>query len=195
MSKLKLLFNLFFTMARIGLFTFGGGYAMIGLLERELVQKKNWISYEDFTDLIVIAESTPGPVAVNFATYIGYKRCGVLGAIISTIGMCLPSFAVIYFISLFFDKFLSIEIIAAAFRGVQVCVIFLIFSAGFKMLKKMKKTLYNLIIFFLTVVISVIFSIFAVNFSSVFYIFISAFLGLFLYIIGIIKGEKGDKEK
>lgn len=182
-------------MARIGAFTFGGGYAMIGLLERELVQKKNWISYEDFTDLVVIAESTPGPIAINCATYIGYKRCGVLGAIISTIGMSLPSFAVIYLISLFFDKFLSIEIIAAAFRGVQVCVIFLIFLAGFKMLKKMKKTLYNLIIFSLTVVISVLFSIFAVNFSSVFYIFISAFLGLLLYIIGIIKGEKGDKEK
>ena len=182
-------------MARIGLFTFGGGYAMIGLLERELVQKKKWLAYDEFTDLVVIAESTPGPIAINCATYIGYKRCGVLGAIISTIGMCLPSFAVIYFISLFFDKFLSIEIIAAAFRGVQVCVIFLIFSAGFKMLKKMKKTLYNLIIFSLTVVISVIFSIFAVNFSSVFYIFISAFLGLLLYIIGIIKGKKGDKEK
>ena len=190
-----MLIQLFITMAKVGLFTFGGGYAMIGLLEREFVQKRGWISYEEFMDLVVIAESTPGPIAINCATYIGYRKKGIIGAISATLGMCLPSFTVIYLISLFFDNLLSIEIIASAFRGIQVCVVLLIFLAGFKMLKKMKKTIYNLLIFSVTALSSVLCSIFAVGFSSIFYILISGLLGFVLYLIGLFKSKKGDKNK
>ena len=99
MNKPKNLLGLFFTMLKIGLFTFGGGYAMIHLLDNEFVVKKKWISSEDFLDLVSIAESTPGPIAINCATYLGYKRAGVLGSIAATIGVCIPSFVIIYLAS------------------------------------------------------------------------------------------------
>ena len=82
-------------MLKIGLFTFGGGYAMIALLENEFVSKRAWIDKEEFLDMAAIAESTPGPIAINAATYIGYKKAGFLGAAISTLGMCIPSFVII----------------------------------------------------------------------------------------------------
>ena len=91
----------------IGLFTFGGGYAMIALLEEELVSKRKWIDKEEFLDLVAIAESTPGPIAINMATYVGYKRAGFLGALFSTIGMCIPSFVIIFLISLFSPENMS----------------------------------------------------------------------------------------
>ena len=137
---MKKYFNLFFTMLKIGLFTFGGGYAMLALIENEFVSKKGWIDKDEFLDLVAIAESTPGPIAINAATYIGYKQCGVGGSLAATVGVCIPSFVIIYTISLFLDVFLSLKLVAAAFRGIQVCVIYLILSAGIKMLKQMKKS-------------------------------------------------------
>ena len=131
--------SLFLTMLKIGLFTFGGGYAMIALLENEFVTKRQWIEKDEFLDMVAIAESTPGPIAINCSTYIGYKKEKLLGAIFATVGMVLPSFTVIYLISLFFNQFLSVSWVVAAFKGIQVCVIFLILSAGLKMLKKIKK--------------------------------------------------------
>ena len=92
MSKIK---ELFATFLKIGAFTFGGGYAMVALLEHEFVEKKRWVSREEFLDMVAIAESTPGPVAVNSATYIGYKIDGIAGAAASTLAVCIPSFAVI----------------------------------------------------------------------------------------------------
>ena len=112
---LKSLWLLFINMLKIGLFTFGGGYAMIHLLENEFVSKKNWIAEEEFMDLVAIAESTPGPIAINCSTYIGYKKGKILGAILATLGMCIPSFAIILLISLFFNQFLSIAWVASAF--------------------------------------------------------------------------------
>ena len=132
--------NLFLTMLKIGLFTFGGGYAMIALLENEFVSKKKWIEKDEFLDMVAIAESTPGPIAINASTYIGYKMLGFLGSLIATIAVCIPSFVIIYTISLFFDTFLSLTLVSYAFRGIQVCVIWLILSAGLKMIKQMKKT-------------------------------------------------------
>ena len=132
MKKIKEFFVLFFSMLKIGLFTFGGGYAMISLLDRECVERRKWLSSDEFVDLVTIAESTPGPIAINCATYVGYKHSGVLGAVGATLGMCTPSFVIIYLISLFFDSFLSIGWVAEAFRGIQACVIFLILSAGIK---------------------------------------------------------------
>ena len=108
MKKSQNLIDLFLSMLKIGLFTFGGGYAMIHLLENEFVTRRRWIESGEFMDLVAIAESTPGPIAINCSTYIGYKREGVLGAVFATIGMCVPSFTIIYLISLFFNSFLEI---------------------------------------------------------------------------------------
>ena len=178
MSVFKMLWSLFSSMFKIGLFTFGGGYAMISFLEREFVEKRNWLSHDEFMDLIVIAESTPGPIAINCATYIGYKVGKGSGAVAATLGMVMPSFCIIYLISLFFNQFLSITWVSSAFRGIQSCVVFLILSAGLKMLKKMKKTTFSVSVTAITFVSMVTFWLLGVRFSSVFYILISGCLGL-----------------
>jgi chromate transporter len=105
MKTFKTLWLLFISMLKIGLFTFGGGYAMIHILDNEFVGKKKWLDHDEFMDLVAIAESTPGPIAINCATYIGYKKEKILGAMIATLGMALPSFCIIYLISLFFRIF------------------------------------------------------------------------------------------
>ena len=177
-------------MFKIGLFTFGGGYAMIAVLQRELVERKKWIEQEEFLDLIAIAESTPGPIAINSATYIGYKVAGVLGSVFATLGMVLPSFIIIYLISLVFDKFLSFVFVQYAFRGIQACIAFLILSAGFKMFKSLKKTPLNLTLFILTVACLVGLTLFAVDFSTIFYILIGGVVGLIVYFIELAKNKK-----
>lgn len=191
---MKRLLSLFLTMLKIGLFTFGGGYAMIALMENEFVAKKKYLEGDEFMDIVAIAESTPGPIAINLATYIGYKQGKFFGSLLATLGMCIPSFAIIYAISLFFNRFLELEIVASAFRGIQVGVIFIIFMAGLKMLKNMQKSAFNITVLTLTVVISVIFSIMMVDFSAIFYILFSGFLGLVIYLFKYFK-EKGDKNK
>ena len=178
MRVFRSLLSLFISMFKIGLFTFGGGYAMIAFLEREFVEKKNWLSHDEFMDLIVIAESTPGPIAINCATYIGYKVNKGLGAVAATLGMVIPSFSIIYLISLFFEQFLSVTWVSSAFRGIQACVVFLILSAGLKMFKKMKKTAFSITVAALTFVCMVTLWIIGVRFSSIFYILISGCLGL-----------------
>ena len=189
MSKFKSLCILFFSMFKIGLFTFGGGYAMISIFENEFVSKKKWLENDEFLDLIAISESTPGPIAINCSTYIGYKSNGLLGAIISTLAMCLPSFVIIFLISLFFNAFLEIEWIANAFKGIQVCVIYLIFSAGLKMFKQVKKNAFNIIIFIATIACTITFGLLSIKFSSIFYILIGAALGLILFTIQKIKNK------
>ena len=155
---MKKYIDLFITMLKIGLFTFGGGYAMIAILENEFVSKKKWIERDEFLDMVAIAESTPGPIAINAATYIGYKMLGFLGSLIATIAVCMPSFVIIYTISLFFDNFLSLTLVSYAFRGIQVCVIWLILSAGLKMFKQMKKTPFNIVILSAVIICIVAFS-------------------------------------
>ena len=186
--------NLFLTMLKIGLFTFGGGYAMIALLENEFVSKKKWIEKDEFLDMVAIAESTPGPIAINASTYIGYKMLGFLGSFIATIAVCIPSFVIIYTISLFFDTFLSLTLVSYAFRGIQVCVIWLILSAGLKMLKQMKKTPLNIVILSAVILCMAAFSVFSVSFSTIFYILISGTVGLFVYIIGLLRKRKENDE-
>ena len=190
MGKIKGYLWLFLTMLKIGLFTFGGGYAMIALLENEFVAKKKWLEKDEFLDVAAIAESTPGPIAINAATYIGYKNSGVIGAMIATLGICIPSFVIIYAISLFFDAFLSLTLVAYAFKGIQICVVYLILTAGLKMLKQMKKTVFNIIIISITLICMVVFSLFAVKFSTIFYILISGICGVVVYLLGKIRKEK-----
>ena len=186
--------SLFLTMLKIGLFTFGGGYAMIALLENEFVAKRQWIEKDEFLDMVAIAESTPGPIAINAATYIGYKLLGVIGSLTATVAICIPSFTIIYLISLFFDAFLSLTLVAYAFRGIQVCVVWLILSAGLKMMKRIKKTPFNIIILSAVVACMVAFSVFSVSFSTIFYVLISGGIGLLVYIIGFLrKREEADE--
>lgn len=197
-KKVSLL-SLFLTMIKIGAFTFGGGYAMIALLENEFVEKKSWIDTDDFTDMVAIAESTPGPIAINAATYIGYKNCGVPGSLVSTLAICIPSFTIIFLISLFFNQFMTLTYVARAFRGIQVCVTFLILMAGIKMFIKMKKNAFNIIILAITFVCVITFSLLDIGFSTIYYILISGILGLMVYLIGYLKDRKkpakpSDKE-
>ena len=187
-------FDLFLTMLKIGLFTFGGGYAMIALLENEFVAKKGWIEKDEFLDMVAIAESTPGPIAINAATYIGYKMLGIVGSLLATVAVCIPSFVIIYSISLFFDAFLSFTLVAHAFRGIQVCVIWLILSAGLKMLRQTEKTPLNIAILSAVIVCMVAFSLLSVSFSTIFYILISGCIGLSVYLVGLLRKRKeGDK--
>ena len=190
MRKVKGYLSLFLTMLKIGLFTFGGGYAMIALLENEFVEKKKWLEKDEFLDVAAIAESTPGPIAINAATYIGYKNSGMIGSMIATLGICIPSFVIIYAISLFFDAFLSLTFVAYAFKGIQICVVYLILTAGLKMLKQMKKTVFNIIIISITLICMIVFSLFAVKFSTIFYILISGACGVAVYLLGKIRKEE-----
>ena len=193
MKKSKILLEMFLTLFKIGLFTFGGGYAMLALLESELVEKRGWLEKEEFLDMVAIAESTPGPIAINSATYIGYKRAGVIGSAVATLGVCLPSFIIIYVISLFLDAFLTFELVGYAFRGIQACVVYLILSAGLKMLKGVKKNAMSIAILCAVTILMVAFSVLSVSFSSIFFIIISAVIGLAVYAID--KSRAGRKEK
>lgn len=188
---MKKICTLFLTMLKIGLFTFGGGYAMIALLENEFVSKRKWMEAEEFLDLVAIAESTPGPIAINAATYIGYKQTGFWGSFAATVGVCIPSFGIIFAISLFFDAFLSLRLVAAAFRGIQICVVYLIFSAGLKMFRKMKKATFQMVILGAVTVCMVVFSLLAIRFSTIVLILICGCIGLGGYLM---KMEKGDKK-
>lgn len=190
MSQAKERLALFFTMFKIGLFTFGGGYAMIALLENEFVSKKKWLEKDEFLNVTAIAESTPGPIAINSATYIGYKRAGILGAVVATLGVVLPSFVIIYAISLFFDTFLSLTYVAYAFKGIRICVIYLILSAGVKLLRQTEKSVLNILIISVTLICMVALSVLVVSFSTIFYILISGTLGVTVYLVGKLKKEK-----
>ena len=196
MNKFKTILKLFITMFKVGLFTFGGGYAMIAVLEHEFVEKNNWIKREEFYDMLAVAESTPGPIAINSSTFIGYRLAGVLGSVFATIAMCLPSLIIIYIISLFFDAFLSITLVAYAFKGIQACVCYLILSAGIKMIKKLKKTALTLTLTTLTFIAYITLTLFAVKFSSIFYILIGAGVSLTVYLITVVskKQKGGDKQ-
>ena len=171
---------LFFEFFKIGLFTFGGGYSMIAFLESELVEKKKWIERDAFLNMIAIAESTPGPIAINSATYIGYKMSGVIGSIFCTLGVVLPAFIIMFIISLYFDQFLKLKYISYAFKGIQIGVIYLILRAGIKFLKNIDKNLFNISIISLVMFFMILFSILSVNFSSIYFIVISGFIGMIL---------------
>ncbi len=168
---------------------------MIAVIEREIIERKKWLSHEEFLDLIAIAESTPGPIAINSATYIGYRVAGVLGSVFATLGVVLPSFIIIYIISLFFDAFLSVEWVQFAFKGIQVAVAFMIFNAGLKMLKKLKKSPLGIVLLSLTVLCLVGFSLFALEFSTIFYILIGGVVGLLVYLLALIPKKKQEQNE
>ena len=193
---MKKVWTLFLTFLKIGAFTFGGGYAMIALLENEFVERKKWIEKDDFLNMVAIAESTPGPVAINSATYIGYKIAGLFGAAAATVAVCIPSFTVIFCISLFFDQFLSLTWVSRAFRGIQVCVIYLISFAvaGLKMLKSIKRNAFNTVILLSVIAAMLACTVFAVSFSSVYYILICGTAGLAIFFLKKLRKGNGNKQ-
>ena len=184
------LWTLFGTFFKIGLFTFGGGYAMIALLEEEFIQRRKWLDKDEFLDMTAIAESTPGPVAINSATYLGYKLAGVSGAATATVAVCLPSFLIIYAISLFFEQFTQLTVIANAFKGIQVCVISLIFSAGVRMLKALDKSPFATGVLAAVMLVMVGLSLAGVSVSSILLILLSGAAGVAAWLIGRRKEGK-----
>lgn len=192
--KKKVLADLLVTFMKIGLFTFGGGYAMISMIEDTCVDRKGWITHDDMMNVTVLAESTPGPIAINCATFVGYQQAGLAGALAATLGIVLPSFALIYLISRFLDNFLEITVIANAFKGIKVAVGILILEAAVSMIRKMqKKALPRMIMagsFFLMLLISV----FSWNLSSVSLMLTAGAISLGAMIGGKRK-QKGGEEK
>lgn len=189
-QEVKSLKTLFFTFFKIGLFTFGGGYAMIALLEEEFIQRRKWLDKDEFLDMTAIAESTPGPVAINSATYLGYKLAKVPGAATATVAVCLPSFLIIYAISLFFEQFTQLSVIANAFKGIQVCVIYLIFSAGVRMLKALDKSPFATGVLAAVMLVMVGLSLAGVSVSSILLILLSGAAGVAAWLIGRRKEGK-----
>lgn len=189
-QEVKSLGTLFFTFFKIGLFTFGGGYAMIALLEEEFIQRHKWLDKDEFLDMTAIAESTPGPVAINSATYLGYKLAKVPGAATATVAVCLPSFLIIYAISLFFEQFTQLTVIANAFKGIQVCVIYLIFSAGVRMLKSLDKSPFATGVLAAVMLVMVGLSLAGVSVSSILLILLSGAAGVAAWLIGRRKEGK-----
>ena len=189
-QEAKSLGTLFFTFFKIGLFTFGGGYAMIALLEEEFIQRRRWLDKDEFLDMTAIAESTPGPVAINSATYLGYKLAKVPGAATATVAVCLPSFLIIYAISLFFEQFTQLTVIANAFKGIQVCVIYLIFSAGVRMLKALDKSPFATGVLAAVMLVMVGLSLAGVSVSSILLILLSGAAGVAAWLLGRRKEGK-----
>lgn len=180
--------ELFLTFAKCGLFTIGGGYAMIAVIEDACVAQKKWMTSEEMMELIVVAESTPGPIAINCATYTGYRRHGLPGAVAATLGMVLPSFVIIFAISMFLDNFLEIGIIASAFRGIKVGVGVVIINAGINMLKKIpKKPLPRLLVVFGLVSMLAV-NCFALNISAVALMLLA---GLVSLTVSLVRGGAG----
>ncbi len=180
---MPILLDLFLTFAKIGAFTFGGGYAMIPVIDSICVEKKKWITHDEMMDVTVIAESTPGPIAINCATFVGCKQAGILGGILATLGVIFPSFVVIYIISQFLDNFLEIAIIANAFKGIKIGVGILIVDAGVTMMQKMKKNALSVTILICSVIIMLSVDIFSVNFSSISLILVAAVAGLVSFLL------------
>ena len=188
---MNILPDLFLTFAKIGLFTFGGGYAMISLIENSCVEKKGWFTHDEMMNVTVIAESTPGPIAINCATFVGYKQKGMIGAIAATIGMVLPSFSIIFLISMFLDNFLEIAWIAHAFMGVKIAVGILILDAAIKMIRKMQKKPIPLTIMACAFLAMLLIDIFALHVSSITLMLIAAVISLAIFLTKRNTGKAG----
>lgn len=185
------LMDIFLIFLKIGAFTFGGGYAMIALLEDEFVDKRSWLNESEFLDMTAIAESTPGPVAINAATYLGYKLAGFKGALAASLAVCIPSFAIIYVISFFYERFQQITWVASAFKGIQACVVYLILSAGLRMFIKMKKNVFNISIFAVVSVSFIFVSLFGISFSTIYYILICGVVGV---VVGTLHNMRNRED-
>ena len=192
---MPLLLDLYVTFFRIGLFTFGGGYAMIAMIEEACVEKKKWISHEEMMNITVIAESTPGPIAINCATYVGAKQGGFIGSAVATLGMVLPSFVIIYIISVFLDNFLEIGLIANAFKGIKPAVALLILEAGLNMRKKMQKKPLPQTIMLCALIAMLLINVLGLKISSIALMLTAGAVSLALFTAKGKKALKGGEAK
>lgn len=193
--KKNILPDLLLTFMKIGMFTFGGGYAMISMIEDNCVEKKSWITHDDMMNVTVIAESTPGPIAINCATFVGYRQAGFPGSLAATLGIVLPSFIVIYAISMFLDNFLEIAIIANAFKGIKVAVGILIIDAAITMIKKMQKKFLPRAIMVCSFAAMLCINIFSWDFSAISLMLIAAAVSLAFFATSGSPAQKGGAGK
>lgn len=181
---------LFLTFLKVGAFTFGGGYAMIPIIQKEVVEKRKWATNADILDILAISESTPGPISINAATYIGFRVAGFWGSLFATLGLVLPSFAIIYVISFFYKTFMSWTVVQAAFKGLSVGVIILLFNAVLKLRKSVPTSFLSILLFCLTLIGMLCLNFFQIKIQSVSLIFIG--VGL---LVGIVASILSRKEK
>ena len=189
----SILSQLFFSFMKVGLFTFGGGYAMISVITDTCVRTKGWLTQDEMTELTVVAESTPGPIAINCATYAGYKMAGMTGAVLATLGIVLPSFIILYIISMFLEQFLEYRVIAAACKGIKVGVSLLILDAGFTMLKKMKRKPLPRIIAGCAFAVILVSNIFALRISSVVLMLTAGIISLSVFAVKRSLAQRGGE--
>lgn len=187
------LFELFITFVRIGLFTFGGGYAMIAPIEDICVEKKHWITHDDMMSMTVIAESTPGPIAINCATFVGYRKKGIAGAAAATLGVVLPSFVILYLISIFLVNVLEITWIASAFKGIKIAVSILILDAAVRMIQKMQKKPVSLGIMLCAYLVMLLINIFSWKISSAVLMLAAACVNLVIAALRKMSAKKGGE--
>ena len=192
---MNILLDLFLTFAKIGLFTFGGGYAMISMIENNCVERKQWITHDEMLNVTVIAESSPGLIVIICATFTGYKIAGFIGALVATLGIVVPSFVVIYLISMFLDNFLELIIIANAFKGIKIAVGILILDAAVTMIKKLHKKKLPRAIMLCSCVVMLFINIFAWNFSSISLMLIAAAVSLTIFVLNGAPEQKGGAGK
>lgn len=184
--------TLLLTFMKLGVLSFGGGATMLTLLRDEIVDKKHWMSDDELMEMTGIAESTPGPIAINLATYLGYKKRGIRGSIMATLGVVIPTFLIMFIISLFLNNILNIEAINYAFVGIKCAVVFLILKTGISLIKGLKGDILAICIFSIVVILMTIFTILAINFSSIYFILIGAVIGILFY--GVIFAKRRVKK-
>lgn len=172
---MKLLLKMFFSFAKIGAFTFGGGYAMLPMLQREIVEKNKWATEDELLNYFAVGQCTPGIIAVNTATFVGYKEKGISGSIFATLGVIFPSVVIITLISAFIQNFLDYKIVQHAMAGIRVCVFVLIMSSVLKLLKKSVKDIPSILIFSAVLLLSVF-----TDISSPVFVVAAGIVGLFL---------------
>lgn len=173
---------------KTGLFTFGGGLAMLPIIEREMVEKKKWITESEMTDIVAIAEATPGVIAVNMATFVGYKVGKFWGALLATLSVVLPSFLIIFGISFVIEWFLGLEYVRYAFMGIRCAVAILIMRAAFKLFKKLQKNYLSYILIALSITIMLLIP----SLSVIYIILFGALVGLIERIVIINKQKKKE---
>lgn len=192
---MNILLDLLLSFMKIGLFTFGGGYAMISMIEHTCVEKNRWITHDDMMNVTVIAESTPGPIAINCATFVGYQQAGFWGSLIATLGIVTPSFVIIFVISMFLDHFLEIAIIASAFKGIKLAVGILILDAAVTMIRKMPKRVFPRAVMVCSFAVMLCVNLFSWNVSTISLMLFTAVVSLAVFAINGKTGRKGGDEK
>lgn len=187
---MKMLLTLFLTFARIGGFTFGGGYAMLPMLQKEVVERHGWATNEELIDYFAIGQCTPGVIAVNTATFIGFKKKGVLGAIFATLGAITPSLIIITIIAAFISNFQDLEIVQYAFGGIRAAVVALILSAVLKLSKKSIIDIFTFLIFLIVAVVS-----FFTDLSPIIFVLAAGVCGLVINLTGLRSKVKKEEKK